>query len=83
VGTNKYQAGNPRMICDICGFERRRSEMRMDWKHRMVCADTCWSPKHPQLNVRGVVSRSGVPNARPDPDPTYLDPDNPITADDL
>ena len=79
---NNYQAGNVRMICDICGFEYRRSEMRLDWKNRMVCQKD-WSPKHPQLNVRGVVSRSGVPNARPDPEPVYVDADNPITADDL
>ena len=69
--STKYIPGDPWFICDICGFQRRRSEIRENWKKQKVCADTCWEPKHPQLTIRPVQEHTAVLGARPD-SATYL-----------
>lgn len=38
---------NYNALCDICGFKRKASELRLRWDGFMVCADTCWEPRHP------------------------------------
>ncbi len=80
--STKYIPGDPYFICDICGFQKRRSEIRENWKRQKVCADTCWEPKHPQLTIRPVQERTAVLGARPEGDPVYLEVGD-VTADDL
>lgn len=43
-----YRPGDYLVICDRCGFKRLRSQCKKEWNGRLVCADTCWEPRHPQ-----------------------------------
>lgn len=61
-----YIAGDYNVICDRCGFKKKRSECRKTWDGLLVCADTCWEPRHPQDFVRGRKDRQRVPDPRPD-----------------
>lgn len=79
--TNSYRPGDPYRICDVCGFKHRVSDTRLRWDGAIVC-DADWEPRHPQDGVRGRVDRQRIENARPEPPPIFLDP-NDVTADDL
>lgn len=68
--------------CMRCGFIRGRSKMRKEWTGLLVCEDTCWEPKHPQMSLRGVPDNQTVPWTRPPPEPVFLTA-NQVTADDL
>ena len=61
-----YKAGDYYVQCDMCRFRRLRSECRYNWENQLVCADHCWEPKHPQLDVRAVPDRTDVPDVRPE-----------------
>ena len=67
-----YIVGDNFLVCDECGFKRRASKMRKNWKNQMVCADTCYEPRHPQSMVRNRPERIVVPNPRPMPEDEYL-----------
>jgi hypothetical protein len=60
-----YIKGDYWMVCDRCGFDYRRSQMRETWDHLWVCRD-CWEPKHPQLTIKAKKDDQRVPVARPD-----------------
>jgi hypothetical protein len=63
---NKWIPGDHYVICDYCGFKKRRSEVRKDWKGFMACKED-FSLKHPQLSPGSRKSdRIMVRNARPD-----------------
>lgn len=70
-------------ICDRCGFEYDLRDLRKEWTGLMVCdADYDRKPSdlsRPNLRPEGLPLR----NARPEPDPIFVDPDKPVTADDL
>ena len=59
-----YIKGDHWMVCDICGFNYRRSEMRETWDHIWACPED-WDPRHPQLDVRAVPDRQRVDVSRP------------------
>lgn len=62
-----YIPGDHWVMCDRCGFKRRRSECKETWDHYLVCADTCWEPKHPSLIPHKIpVDRQRVPDAKPE-----------------
>ena len=61
-----YKTGDYNAICDHCGRKRKASECSLTWQNEFVCADTCWSPRHPQDFVTGVSEDTTVPIARPD-----------------
>ena len=42
-----YKAGDYWMVCDRCGFDYRRSQMRQEWTGLWVC-EADWEPRHPQ-----------------------------------
>ena len=77
-----YESGGWYRICDRCGFKRRHYDTRKEWTGLIVCADTCWEPRHPQDFVRGVADRQRVPDPRPEPTDTFLSVGD-VTADDL
>ena len=60
-----YIKGDHWMVCDICGFNHRRSEMRETWDHLWVCPED-YDPRHPQLDVRAVQDSQRVDVSRPD-----------------
>ena len=63
---NYYVAGQWNCICDRCGFKRKSGDMSKTWEGWMVCTDTCWEPKHPQLFVKGVPDNIVPPWTRPE-----------------
>lgn len=80
-----YKSGEYYQICDICGFRKRNTQTRKNWKNQIVCADTCWEPRHPQLSVTSKKDKQAVRDPRPEPTDTYLSTAyaDRITADDL
>jgi len=69
-----YEKGTFNAICDLCGFEFKRSEMRLNWKNQLVCG-TDYEEKHPQLTLRPRTDRQSVRDARPpQQDPGLADP---------
>lgn len=54
------------VICDRCGFKKKRSECLKEWTGLIVCRDGCYEPRHPQDFVRGRVDKQTVPDPRPD-----------------
>ena len=72
-----------RAICDRCGFEYDLTDLRREWTGLRVC-DADWDPKPREL-TRPRIRPEGLPlrGARPEPEPVFADPNNPITAADL
>lgn len=68
--------------CQRCGFTRSSRDLRKEWTGLMVCEDTCWEPRHPQMSLRGVPDRQNLPWTRPEPEPVFLSP-NQVSAADL
>lgn len=77
-----YYPGRYFQICDICGLRKYNTETRKNWKNQIVCADTCWEPKHPQLEIKAIRDNQAVPNPRPEGTDVELSPGD-VTADDL
>lgn len=61
-----YCPGDWWLVCDECGRDFRRSDMRQRWDNAWVCQSD-WEPRHPQESVRGIPERISVPVARPVP----------------
>ena len=64
--TEGYIPGDYKMVCDRCGFERRRSTVAKTWDNLWVCYPECWEHRNPQDYLRTKVDRIQVPDARPD-----------------
>jgi hypothetical protein len=77
-----YKPGDYLVICDICGFKKLRSECRKNWKNQLVCADTCYEQKHPQLTPRVHIDKIRVQEPRPEHADKFVGSRD-ITADDL
>lgn len=73
----------PKAICDRCGFEHDLRDLRKEWTGLMVC-DADYDPK-PRDLTKPRIRPEGTPlrNARPEPEPVFVDPANSITAEDL
>lgn len=63
-----YVPGDYWVICDRCGFKKRKSETSMTWDNLLVCTDKCFEEQHPQDFVKARVDIQSVPIARPDVD---------------
>jgi ethanolamine utilization microcompartment shell protein EutS len=61
----RYIPGDYYMICDVCGFKYRRSDMKERWDGHWTCLKD-WEPRHPQDYVKGKEDQQAVPIARPD-----------------
>lgn len=61
-----------RVICDRCGFKKWNHEVRKEWQGLLVCADTCWEPRHPQDFVTGKADRQVISDPRPESDDVFL-----------
>ena len=77
-----YRAGDHLAICDRCGSKKYASETKKEWTGLRVC-HPCFDPRHPQDLVRGKVDRQNVTDPRPESADVFIDPENPVTADDL
>lgn len=76
-----YIPGDWFLLCDICGFKKRRSECSKDWEGKMVCTATCLDERNPQETLKPRGEAQSVPDARY-ADPVYVT-DNQVTSDDL
>lgn len=78
-----YEPGNPKFQCDRCGFWYRISERHKEWTGEIVCAKDL-DPRDPQTTPPRVWPE-GVPieDPRPPPPNIFVDPDNPVTPEDL
>lgn len=67
-----YSDGDWNVLCDVCGFQFKASEVRKRWDGLMVCrAD--WETQHPQDKPEiPRTERNRVTFARPEPDPKFL-----------
>ncbi len=75
--------GNPWAICDRCGCRFRLRDLRKEWTGLMVCPKD-WDPRPadhrpPRIRPEGLP----YPDARPEPPPLFIDPADPVTAEDL
>jgi hypothetical protein len=77
-----YRAGEFYRCCDRCGFKVRNTETKKEWNGLMVCLP-CFDPRHPQDFVRGKVDKQNVTDPRPESADVFIDPENPVTPDDL
>lgn len=67
MSANYYKSGSHNVICDMCGWKRKRECVRKTWDGYMACTDKgCWYPKHPNEFPRRIIP-DGLPvaDARP------------------
>lgn len=76
-----YVAGDYYVLCDICGFKKRRSECTLDWEKKLVCTATCLDERNPQDSIQPPLERQHVLDAR-EAEPVFV-ADGEVTEDDL
>lgn len=65
-----YKKGDWNCICDVCGFLRKSSEIRLRWDGLRVCQED-WEPRQPQDFVRGTPDSQSIPWSRPESPDTF------------
>jgi hypothetical protein len=65
-----WKIGDWNALCDVCGFKRKASEMKLRWDGLYVCPED-WEPRQPQDFVRGVPDNQTPPWTRPVPPPIF------------
>lgn len=60
---NYLKRGDHNVICDICGFKYKASQLMKQWDGLRVCRED-YSPRHPQEFVRGKKDDQSVPWTR-------------------
>lgn len=68
-----YIPGDHHVICDVCGFKYRKSEMRLRWDNLWCCAED-WEMRHPQDFVTARTDVIVVEPQRPPPTDTFTGP---------
>lgn len=68
---SRYDKGDWKVICDVCGREFKASILRQRWDGLMVCQDD-WEPRQPQDFVRGVADVQAPPWTRPEASDTFV-----------
>lgn len=76
-----FVAGDYYVLCEICGFKKRRSECSKDFEGKVVCTSTCLDERNPQEQIAPRPERQNVLDAR------YAEPvfvtDNQVQPTDL
>lgn len=75
-----WKAGDYNVICDVCGFKYKASQLKKRWDGAMCCPED-WEPRHPQDYVRGVKDSPPLPFTRPEPADDFIAPGD-VTATD-
>ena len=66
-----YKAGLHNVICDVCGFKVKSSQIRKRWDGILACR-RCFDTKHPQLERLPVIKEmQAVKDARPPQTDTF------------
>jgi len=60
-----YQLGTSNAICAVCGFKRKRSEMKLRWDG-VWCCEQDWEIRQPQDFVRGVPQETAMEWTQPE-----------------
>jgi len=68
---SRYDRGDWKAICDVCGREFKSSKLKQRWDGLMVDM-LCWEPRQPQDFVRGVPDPQLVPWVRDEATDTFL-----------
>lgn len=66
-----YIAGDNWLVCDVCGFDYRKSQMRKRWDGAMVCHKD-YESRHPQDTLKSRSEKQNVVDARPVPEYRFL-----------
>ncbi|HDY87951.1 MAG TPA: hypothetical protein ENH82_07555 [bacterium] len=77
----KYVPGDGHSICDVSGFKVYHSKLKRQWNGLMTRPES-YSPRHPQLDVKGRHEKQALSHPRPRPADRFLEMGE-ITADDL
>jgi len=67
-----YVQGEWNVICDVCGFKFKSSQLKKRWDGFMVCKDD-WETPNPQQYARVPRTEKPIPWARPEPADHYID----------
>ena len=59
--------GNYNVLCDVCGFKMKASEVKKRWDGFMVCKED-WEPRHPLDFYAPPTDVFVLPFTRPDSD---------------
>jgi hypothetical protein len=78
---DQFILGDSNAICDCCGFKFKQSQLRKRWDGAMVCSAD-WEARHPQDMLKARSERNTVKDARLEPEPRFLGP-NEVKASDL
>jgi len=61
-----YAPGDHNAVCDVCGWEFKRSQMLKRWDGALCCRQD-WEPRHPLDSIKARTERQDVKDARPEP----------------
>lgn len=78
---DEFILGDSNGICDVCGWKMKQSQLRKRWDGAMVC-DKDFEHRHPQDSLKAIPEKNNIRDARPQPEPRFLQPGE-VTADDL
>ncbi len=65
-----FKKGSSNALCDSCGFEFKREELRKRWDGMYVCAQD-WETRHPLDFLRAKGEKAPLPWTRPDDTVSY------------
>ena len=64
--------GNHNVICDVCGFKFKASELKLRYDGMLVCEDD-WEARHPLDYVRAPREDVAITNVRPEGVDSFTD----------
>lgn len=67
-----FKSGSFNVICDVCGFKFKQSEVKERWDGLMVCPDD-WEIRHPQELIRPIQDQNKLPWTRPEGADQFID----------
>lgn len=73
--------GSWNVVCDVCGFRFKSTEIVRRWDGAMTCR-SCYEPRHPQDFIRVRDERVSVPFTRPEAD-LFISQNTNITLADI
>lgn len=75
----RYDKGDWKAICDVCGREFKASRIKRRWDNLMVCSED-WEPRQPQDFVRGVIDVQTPPWIRDEAQDIFTNAKMPLIA---
>lgn len=63
---NYFKSGDWNVICDVCGFKFKASELKETWDKKRVCSQD-FELRHPLDFLRAPRETTSIPWSRPEP----------------